>query len=216
MNDSYSDSPPSIKASKTFDLGSDSDLTDEPMTEEGLPFPSESYLSPPRLPSFGVAPPSNIFNNVPESSVTFFSDMTGAPQLPDYLTDEEDMDLECCDNVNSGSIMILPRYSVWQPESPYLSLKTSPAMPSLYSSSDDEEEEAILEEDDDEVDQGSDCSTVPSLPCMATVRRERAARRAVVGKKALLKRASSEEHKAPSMGLNLEGAQAASFVAFAA
>lgn len=214
MSDSYSESPPSIKASKTFDMDSDSE---EPMTEEGVPFPSESYLSPPPMPYFGVAPPSNIFNKVPESTVTFFSDMKGAPQLPDYLTDEEDMDLECCDGITSGSIMILPRYSVWQPDSPsYLSLKTSPAMPSLYSSSEDDEEEEARDEDE-EVDQSSDCSTVPSLPCMETVRRERAARRAVVGKKALLKRATSEEHKAPpSVGLNLEGAQASTFVAFAA
>ena len=187
------------------------------MTEEGMHFREEVYMTPPPMPYFGVAPPSNIFNRLPERSDTCITDMAGAPPLPDYLTDEDEMDLECCDRVARGSIMILPRYSAWQPES-YLSLQAPPAMPSLYSSSEDENEEEEPqdeEEDDDELEENSNCSTVPSLPCMATIRRQRSARRAAVGKKALLERANSDG-KPHAVSLNLAGAQATTFVAFAA
>lgn len=212
LDDSFNESPPLIKYSKTFDLGSESDLTEEPpMTDEGMPFPPESYMSPAAMPYFGVAPPSNIFNNIPERKDTFHHDTTGAPRFPDYLSDEDEMDLECCDSVTRGSIMILPRYSVWNSNESFFSLQGAPAIPSLYSSS--SENDDMREED--ETDLSSNCSTVPSLPCMNTVREERAIRRAAVGKKALLQRASSDE-KTPSVKLNLDGAKAATFVAYAA
>ena len=211
MDDSFDESQPSIKHSKTFDLGSDSDLTDEelPMTDNGVPFPPESYMSPPPFPYLRAAPPSNIFNNIPERTEPFYYDTTGAPCLPDYFSEEDEMDLECFDSISRGSILILPRYSLWNPDETFVSIESAPTVSSASYSGRDEEER------DEDNDHDSNCSTVPSLPCMQTVRRERTMRRAVVGKKALLQRASSDEH-VPSVTLNLEGAKASTFVAYAA
>lgn len=213
MDDSCDYSQPSIKHSKTFDLGSDSDLTDEelPMTDNEVVFPPESYMSPPPMPYFRAAPPSNIFNNIPERTEPFYHDTTGAPCLPDYLSDEDEMDLECFDSITRGSILILPRYSLWKPDESFVSLESAPAFPSLYSGSEEDEEE----ERDEDDDKDSNCSTVPSLPCMQSLRRERTLRRAMVGKKALLQRATSDD-QVPSVTLNLEGAKASTFVAYAA
>jgi len=198
MDASY-ESPPSIQVSKTFDLGS-ADSDDEP--REPAPgdmphFESSSYHTPNPTRYLGLSPPSNIFKHAPP---TFFSesDMKGAPQIPNYLEDE--MDLECCDHVTSGSIMILPRYSRWNLESPEdLTIETSLAMPSLYSGSDEESESS------DDEENSSNCSTVASLSSMQQIRQERAARRAAVGKKALLQRATSDD---PSKGLDLDNLSA--------
>ena len=180
MNSYYEPaSPPSIKASKTFDLGSDSDLTEDNNADQRMEFGEESYVSPPPpMIQLASEPPTNIFKHAPNRNVSFYEDMSGAPMVPDYdlLTDEEDMDLEFCE---SSGIMILPRYAVWNP------MATTLDLPSLYASSGDEEEVVQQRDDSEEEEHSSDCSTVASLPCLQKMQQERAARRAAVGTKAL-------------------------------
>jgi len=181
MNSYYEPtSPPSIKASKTFDLGSDSDLTED-NGDQRMEFGEESYISPaPPVIQLASEPPSNIFKHAPNRNVAFYEDMSGAPLVPDYdlLTDEEDMDLEF---IEGSGIMILPRYAVWNP------MATTLALPSLYASSGDEEEGVRegAEVEESEEEHSSDCSTVASLPSLQKMQQERAARRAAVGTKAL-------------------------------
>lgn len=120
-----------------------------------------------------------------QRTVSFFEDMIDVPMLPDYLTDEDEMDLACVDD---AGIMILPRYSIWNPDSSLLTPHGLIDTPSL----DSNEQEKDYREDFEEASHSSNSSTVAPLPCMQTIQRERAARRASFGKKALKARADKE------------------------
>ena len=148
MMDDASYSSRSIKRSMTFDLGESSDE---------LSISSDSFpcSTPTAVTAFTLQPPSHIFKN---ASRPVFNEelMRTAPCLPyefteDFLDDDEmeDADYERI----APSTRLEPRYSLgFYEDANSTECINALLLPSLATSSSDEEEE------------GSNCSTVGSLP----------------------------------------------------